>query len=98
MPNRQSRQNAIACSGHAAVFCSTGFSLCDFDFCISQIREHAEGSMDINNSIKLDTLQRGNIDRRKLIQALGVAATVGIAASVVPRTTAFAASAPQMAA
>src|SRR5882757_11548715 len=49
-----------------------------------------------NNSIKLETLDRGKIDRRKLMQLLGVAATAGIAASVARRTAAFAASAAQM--
>src|SRR6202030_1532115 len=53
--------------------------------------------MDINNSINLEDVDRGNIDRRKLIQLLGVAATAGIAASVAPRTAAFAAGAAQMA-
>ena len=49
-----------------------------------------------NNSIKLETLDRGKIDRRKLMQLLGVAATAGIAASVARRTAAFTASAAQM--
>ena len=53
--------------------------------------------MDINNSINFDVFERGNIDRRKLIQLLGVAATAGIAASVAPGAAAFAASAAQMA-
>src|SRR5258708_39794692 len=47
--------------------------------------------MDSNNSRKLDASERGKIDRRKLIQALGVAAGAGIAASVTPKTAAFAA-------
>jgi len=49
-----------------------------------------------NNPINLEALERGQIDRRKLMQALGFAATAGIAASITRRTAAFAASAAQM--
>jgi len=49
-----------------------------------------------NNPINLEASEPGQIDRRKLIQALGVAATAGIAASVALRTATFAASAAQM--
>src|SRR6266481_4549624 len=52
--------------------------------------------MQNNNPINLGALERGQIDRRKLMQLLGVAATAGIAASVAPRTATFAASAAQM--
>ncbi len=48
-----------------------------------------------NNPINLEASEPGQIDRRKLIQALGVAATAGIAASVALRTATFAASAAQ---
>ena len=54
--------------------------------------------MENNNPINLGALERGQIDRRKLMQLLGVAATAGIAASVARRTAAFTASAAQMAA
>src|SRR6266403_6412218 len=52
--------------------------------------------MAINDSINMKALELGKIDRRQLIQALGVAATAGLAASVAPGTAAFAASAAQM--
>jgi hypothetical protein len=54
--------------------------------------------MENDNSIKLEAFEGGKIDRRKLIQVFGAAATAGLAASVAPRTAAFAASAAQMAA
>src|ERR1700704_981922 len=49
-----------------------------------------------NDSINIEALELGKIDRRQLIQALGIAATAGLAASVAPGTAAFAASAAQM--
>src|SRR3979490_3025185 len=49
-----------------------------------------------NDSINMEALELGKIDRRQLIQALGIAATAGLASSVAPGTAAFAASAAQM--
>src|ERR1700704_1591210 len=49
-----------------------------------------------NNSINIEALELGKIDRRQLIQALGIAATAGLASSVTPGPAAFAASAAQM--
>ena len=54
--------------------------------------------MQNKNPINLEALEREKIDRRKLMQLLGVAATAGIAASVAPKAAVFAASAAQMAA
>src|ERR1019366_1863105 len=50
-----------------------------------------------NDSIKLlDAFRRGKIDRRQLMQALGIAATGALAASASPKAAAFAAGAAQM--
>src|SRR3977135_1432201 len=49
-----------------------------------------------NNSINIEALELGKIDRRQVMQALGIAATAGLAASVAPGTAAFAASVAQM--
>src|ERR1700680_3809789 len=45
---------------------------------------------------QLETFKRGQIDRRQLMQALGIAATAGLAASVAQKPAAFPASAAQM--
>src|ERR1700732_4038764 len=50
-----------------------------------------------NSPANLDASDRGKLDRRRLIQALGVAAGAGIAASIAPKTAAWASSAAQMA-
>jgi len=44
-----------------------------------------------NDSINIEALERGKFERRQVIQALGIAATAGLAASVAPGTAAFAA-------
>src|SRR3979490_3605825 len=49
-----------------------------------------------NDSIKLATWERGEIDRRQLMQALGIAATGALVSSAAPKAAAFAASAAQM--
>src|SRR5882762_831491 len=49
-----------------------------------------------NDSINIEALERGKFERRQVIQALGIAATAGLAASVAPGTAAFAASVAQM--
>ena len=49
-----------------------------------------------NDSINIEALERGKFDRRQVMQALGIAATAGLVASVAPGTAAFAASAAQM--
>src|ERR1700680_4459150 len=49
-----------------------------------------------NSPNQLETFKSGMIDRRQMIQALSIAATAGLAASVAPKTAAFAASAAQM--
>src|ERR1700686_2729323 len=49
-----------------------------------------------NVPIQLEAFGRGKFDRRQLMQAVGIAATAGLAASVAPKTAAFAASAAQM--
>src|ERR1700730_9492889 len=49
-----------------------------------------------NVPIQLEAFGRGKIDRRQLMQTVGIAATVGLAASVAPKTVAFAANAAQM--
>src|SRR6266481_1094650 len=49
-----------------------------------------------NDSISIEALELGKIDRRQVMQVLGIVATAGLAASVAPGTAAFAASAAQM--
>ena len=49
-----------------------------------------------NDSIKLAALESGKIDRRQLMQALGIAATGAFAVSAAPKAAAFAASSAQM--
>src|ERR1700737_3497816 len=49
-----------------------------------------------NFPIQLEVFARGKIDRRQLMQALGIAATGALAAGAAPKTAAFAASAAQM--
>ncbi len=49
-----------------------------------------------NFPMQIETFDRGKMDRRQLMQALGIAATGALAASVAPKNAAFAASAAQM--
>src|ERR1700680_2460977 len=49
-----------------------------------------------NVPIQLEAFGRGIIDRRQLMQTLGIAATAGLAASVAPRAAAFPSTAAQM--
>jgi len=49
-----------------------------------------------NDSIKLAALENEKIDRRQLMQVLGVAAAGAFAVSAAPKAAAFAASAAQM--
>src|ERR1700738_2858529 len=49
-----------------------------------------------NFPIQLETFRRGKIDRRLLMQALGIAATGALAVTVPTKTAVFAASAAQM--
>jgi catechol 2,3-dioxygenase-like lactoylglutathione lyase family enzyme len=49
-----------------------------------------------NFPIRLETFRRGKIDRRLLMQALGIAATGALAVSATSKTAVFAASAAQM--
>src|ERR1700682_1053599 len=49
-----------------------------------------------SDSINIEALERGKIDRRQLMQALGIAATGALAVSATPKAAAFAAGAAQM--
>src|SRR5260370_9259177 len=49
-----------------------------------------------NFPMQIETFDRGKMDRRQLMQALGIAATGAFAASAASKTSAFAASAAQM--
>jgi catechol 2,3-dioxygenase-like lactoylglutathione lyase family enzyme len=50
----------------------------------------------VKDSLRLSALECGNLDRRKLLQALGVATAVGFSTSLLPGTAAFAAGPAQM--